>query len=78
MESISIHSHPKISIDLAGQEAGFVASYSTWDRIDGTVTVEVDHDVQFDDLDIAFEGTYHHFHPSWDSLTSAQARPRRR
>lgn len=57
MESISIHSHPRISIDLAGQDTGFVASYSTWDRIDGTVTVEVDHDVQFDDIDITFEGT---------------------
>lgn len=50
--------HPKVSIDLTGQQDGFVCSYSTWDRIEGTAIVEVDHDTWFDDIEIVFEGTH--------------------
>ena len=49
-------SRPKISIDLANQKPNLVNSYATGDRIDGTATISVDHDIRFDDIDITFEG----------------------
>ena len=49
-------SRPKISIDLANQKPNLVNSYTTGDRIDGTATISVDHDIRFDDIDITFEG----------------------
>lgn len=44
---------PRIQIDL---DQPSVYTYTTGDRIDGTVTVSVDYDVPFDDLEITFEG----------------------
>lgn len=56
MESITKLSRPKVSIDLVGQGSGPIITYTTWDRIEGTVSIEVDHDTRFDDVEIAFEG----------------------
>ena len=44
---------PRIQIDL---DQPSVYTYTTGDRIDGTVSVTVDQDVQFDDIEITFEG----------------------
>lgn len=49
-------SRPKITVDLANQKPNLVNSYTTGDRIDGTATISVDHDIRFDDIDITFEG----------------------
>lgn len=51
-------SRPRITIDLANQKPNLVNSYTTGDRIDGTATISVDHDIRFDDIDITFEGIY--------------------
>ena len=56
MESLTKLSRPKVSIDLVGQGPSPIFTYTTWDRIEGTVSIEVDHDTQFDDIEIAFEG----------------------
>jgi hypothetical protein len=56
MESLVTPSRPRVDIELAGQETGFVPSYSTWDTIEGTATVAADRDTSFDDIDITLEG----------------------
>ncbi|RAH74843.1 arrestin (or S-antigen), N-terminal domain protein [Aspergillus aculeatinus CBS 121060] len=53
----SVRSRPKVNIDLDGQHDGLVNVYTTGDTIKGTVTVTVDHDTRFDELEITFEGT---------------------
>jgi hypothetical protein len=52
-------SQPKIEIHLAGQKPGHVNSYTTGESIDGSITVTVDHETRFDEIEIAFEGTSH-------------------
>lgn len=52
-------SQPKIEIRLAGQTPGHVNSYTTGESIDGSITVTVDHETRFDEIEIAFEGTSH-------------------
>ncbi|KAJ5260915.1 hypothetical protein N7524_008548 [Penicillium chrysogenum] len=49
-------SQPKIEIHLAGQKPGHVNSYTTGESIDGSITVTVDHETRFDEIEIAFEG----------------------
>ncbi|CAG7983141.1 unnamed protein product [Penicillium nalgiovense] len=49
-------SQPKIEIRLAGQTPGHVNSYTTGESIDGSITVTVDHETRFDEIEIAFEG----------------------
>lgn len=44
---------PRIQIDL---DQPSVYTYTTGDRIDGTVSVTVDQEVPFDDIEITFEG----------------------
>ena len=51
-------SRPRVDIELTGQESGFVPSYTTWDRIHGTATVEADRDTYFDDIVITFQGGF--------------------
>lgn len=58
LESLTKRSRPRVGIELIGQTDGFVSSYTTWDTIRGEVSVTVDHDTPFDDIDITFEGTY--------------------
>lgn len=55
-ESLTKRSRPKVGIDLVDQKDGFVASYTTGDKIEGEVTVTAEHDIQFDDINITFEG----------------------
>ncbi|KAF7178353.1 hypothetical protein CNMCM7691_007043 [Aspergillus felis] len=57
LESLTGRSRPKIQIDLANQTEGLVSSYTTKDHIEGTVTIKVDHDTRFEDVEITFEGT---------------------
>ncbi|KAF9891465.1 hypothetical protein FE257_003931 [Aspergillus nanangensis] len=45
-------SNPKIAIELSDPKQ----RYTTWDQIEGTVTVTVDNETTFDDVDITFEG----------------------
>ena len=49
-------SQPKIEIQIAGQKPGHVNSYTTAERIDGSVIVAVDHETRFDEIEIVFEG----------------------
>ncbi|KAJ5503854.1 hypothetical protein N7463_006728 [Penicillium fimorum] len=49
-------SQPKIEIYLAGQKPGLVNSYTTGESIDGTITVTVEHETRFDEIEIVFEG----------------------
>ncbi|KAL1962185.1 hypothetical protein VTN77DRAFT_531 [Rasamsonia byssochlamydoides] len=57
LESLSRRSRLKIDIDLIGQNTGFVASYTTLDKIEGVVTVHADQDTNFHSVEITFEGT---------------------
>lgn len=57
LESLTKRSRPRIGIDLRGQTDGFVNSYTTLDTIRGEVTIAVEHDTPFDEIDITFEGT---------------------
>ncbi|CAI7583620.1 hypothetical protein N7533_009026 [Penicillium manginii] len=50
-------SQPKIEIDLVGQTPGLVSSYTTGDHIEGTVTITVEHETRFDEVEIAFQGS---------------------
>ncbi|KAE8147486.1 hypothetical protein BDV25DRAFT_160260 [Aspergillus avenaceus] len=50
-------SRPKVDIELVGQTDGHVNAYTTKDRIEGTVTIKVDRDTRFDEVDITFEGS---------------------
>lgn len=54
--NLDFRRRPRIQIDLDQPSA---YTYTTGDRIDGTVNVAVDHDVQFDDIEITFEGTFY-------------------
>ncbi|PWY88347.1 hypothetical protein BO70DRAFT_359787 [Aspergillus heteromorphus CBS 117.55] len=57
LAAFAVRSRPKIDISLSSQKEGLVPSYTTGDVIEGTVTVTVDHDTRFDELEITFEGT---------------------
>ncbi|KAL2001015.1 hypothetical protein VTN02DRAFT_2346 [Thermoascus thermophilus] len=57
LESLTKRPRPRIGIDLLGQTDGLVNSYTTWDTIRGDVTVAVEHDTPFDDVEITFEGS---------------------
>lgn len=54
--NLDFRRRPRIQIDL---DQPSVYTYTTGDHIDGTVNVAVDHDVQFDDIEITFEGTFY-------------------
>lgn len=56
-DSFTRRSRPKVAINLDGQKDGFVNSYTTLDTIKGTVSVTVDHETRFDEIEITFEGT---------------------
>lgn len=48
----------KINIELAGQRKAFASSYTTGDHVYGITTIEVSHNVQFDDVQITLEGKF--------------------
>ncbi|KAJ5779807.1 hypothetical protein N7457_007527 [Penicillium paradoxum] len=50
-------SQPKIDIQIDGQKPGRVNSYTTGESIDGTVTIIVEHETRFEEVEIFFEGT---------------------
>ncbi|PYH77115.1 hypothetical protein BO82DRAFT_368743 [Aspergillus uvarum CBS 121591] len=47
-----------ISIDLVGEQGNTINTYTTSDHISGTAAITVEHDVDFDHLNITFEGIY--------------------
>jgi hypothetical protein len=51
---------PSIEIKLNnssyGVHSSYVVSYSTMDTIEGTVSITVNHDTRFEDVEIAFTG----------------------
>ncbi|KOS41077.1 hypothetical protein ACN38_g8057 [Penicillium nordicum] len=49
-------SQPKIEINIAGQKPGHVNSYTTGESIDGSITVTVEHETRFEEVEIVFEG----------------------
>lgn len=57
-DSWSRRSQPKVEIHLVGQKPGHVNSYTTGESIDGTITVTVEHETRFEDIEIVFEGTF--------------------
>lgn len=56
LEAWTRRSQPKIEIDLTGQEPGHVNCYTTGENIDGIVTITVEHETRFDEVEIVFEG----------------------
>ncbi|KAJ5662553.1 uncharacterized protein N7477_010169 [Penicillium maclennaniae] len=52
-------SQPKIEITLRDQIPGLVNSYTTGDQIEGTVTIAVDQETRFDEVEIVLQGTSH-------------------
>lgn len=70
---------PRIQIDL---DQPSVYTYTTGDRIDGTVSVSVDHDVSFDEMEITFEGklaqdlTDHSVRTQWLMNENKQGQPK--
>lgn len=58
LEAWTRRSQPKIEIDLAGQKPGHVNCYTTAESIEGIVTITVEHETRFDDIEIVFEGIH--------------------
>lgn len=58
MVNLDIRRRPKIQILFKDQKPNLVNAYTTGDRIDGTATITVDHDIPFDNIDITFEGAF--------------------
>lgn len=56
LEAFTSRAQPKVTVDLEGQTEGLVNTYTTGDCIEGTVTITVDRDVRFDEVEITFEG----------------------
>ncbi|KAJ5950538.1 uncharacterized protein N7479_008951 [Penicillium vulpinum] len=57
LEAWTRRSQPMIEIDLTGPKPGHFNCYTTADSIDGTVTVTVEHETPFDEVEIVFDGT---------------------
>jgi hypothetical protein len=67
----------QVGIDLTGQAKGFVASYTTLDKIEGEVTVQADFDTKFDHVEITFDGEIRdRLLPSSQELIQCQVHPR--
>lgn len=47
---------PRVSIDLDKQVGGMGNTYTTSDRVEGTVTIAVDSETRFSDINVTFEG----------------------
>lgn len=65
VRNLALAGSPDIEIALNGNEGGptsFVYTYSTLDRIEGTVTITPKTDTKFDDIEIAFVGEQHTLH----------------
>lgn len=45
-----------ISINLVGEQGNAIKTYTNSDQINGTAAITVEHDVDFDHLNITFEG----------------------
>lgn len=51
--------HPKIEIQLVGQQPHIVNSYTTGDQINGTAIITVEHETPFDEVEIVLQGSSH-------------------
>lgn len=47
---------PEIKIALSGDQDRTSKTYSTFDKIEGSVTITASHDTNFDDIEIDFLG----------------------
>lgn len=47
---------PRVTIDIDGQYPGDSKVYTTFDQVEGTVTIEVGHETPFHDIGITLEG----------------------
>lgn len=56
LDFVTSRFRPKVDIRLTGQDESPVRSYTTSDRIDGSVVVTVDNRTPFDRVEISFEG----------------------
>ena len=56
LDQLGRRARPKVTIYLVGQRQGVANSYTTLDRIQGEVTIEVEYEITFDKLEITFEG----------------------
>ncbi|KAF2713924.1 arrestin [Pleomassaria siparia CBS 279.74] len=71
VRNITHYGQPTIEINLDnahGTHGTWVTSYSTMDTIEGTVTITVNHDTKFENMEISFVGTSQVF---VDRLTSS-------
>lgn len=50
--------HPKIEIQLVGQQPHIVNSYTTGDQINGTAIITVEHETPFDEVEIVLQGKF--------------------
>ena len=57
-EALTNRSRPKININLVNDVAGFVTSYTTFDKIQGEVTVEVEQSTALHSIEIALDGEF--------------------
>ena len=61
MRNFAMQGKPVVDISLkneSGPHGGYVSSFSTLDKLEGEVSVTAPHDTRFDNLEIAFIGTY--------------------
>jgi hypothetical protein len=61
MRNLVQNNKPTMEVTLKtpeGRREEYVTSYSTLDRIEGTVTITPPHDTKFDSFEITFEGKY--------------------
>lgn len=73
MRNFAMQGKPVIDISLNG-ESSYVTSFSTMDKLEGEVSVTAPHDTRFDDIEIAFVGTYL-FSPAEPQPTNPYHRP---
>ena len=53
---LDTRARPKLSIQLAGQDQAVSGCYTTGDRIKGEVIIVADRDIQFENVEITFQG----------------------
>lgn len=61
LRNLAMQAKPVIDISLKrehGAHGSYISSFSTMDKLEGEVSVTAPHDTRFDDIEIAFVGTY--------------------
>jgi hypothetical protein len=61
VDVLNPYARPNVTVELARQkDPSMICTYTTGDRIEGTVTVTAAHLISFDEIDIKLEGTPPH------------------